>query len=175
MANFKDSPHFAVHDDYYTPKIAWEKISHLIPKNIIILEACMLNASQSKSPEYLKELLPTCVVRSDTQLDILKDYVPCSMIITNIPFSTELKKQILTRFVEIDKPFITLLNSCNLYSNYFKEIFKDKFDEVQIIHPQGKINYDKLEDGVLKPTKNCSFYSVYLCYKMKIPNKDLYL
>ena len=97
------------------------------------------------------------------------------MIITNIPFSTELKKQILTRFVEIDKPFITLLNSCNLYSNYFKEIFKDKFDAVQIIHPQGKINYDKLEDGVLKPTKNCSFYSVYLCYKMKIPNKDLYL
>ena len=56
MANFKDSPKFAVYDDYYTPKWIWEKIEHLIPKDKVIWEACMLNATNSKSMEILTEL-----------------------------------------------------------------------------------------------------------------------
>lgn len=181
MANFKDSPHFAIHDDYYTPESAWSKLepafSHLAP-GIKVWEACMLGADKSKSPEYIKNALTNYVqeVRYDTEMDCLTqqpdDY---DMIITNIPFDKEKKIPILKRFVELDKPFVTLLNSCNLYSNYFREIFKDKLQYVQVIHPKGKINYDKLVSGELIETKNCSFYSVYLCYKMNIPNEYLYL
>ena len=33
MANFKANPHYNTHNDYYTPKSAWENIQHLITKN----------------------------------------------------------------------------------------------------------------------------------------------
>ncbi len=182
MANFKDSPHFAIHDDYYTPKSAWTKLEPAFsqyPPGIKVWEACMLGADKSKSPEYIKSALTNYVqeVHYDTEMNCLTHQPDeeWDMIITNIPFNRKLKIPILKRFVELDKPFITLLNSCNLYSNYFREIFKDKFQHVQIIHPKGKINYDKLENGDLRKTKNASFYSVYLCYKMDIPNEKLYL
>lgn len=176
MANFKDSPHFAVHDDYYTPESAWTRIKDIIPKDKLIWEACMLGADKSKSPDYILNALENGGMVYDTKMDCLTDQPPdWDLIITNIPFDKNKKIPILKRFVELDKPFITLLNSCNLYSNYFREIFKDNLQYVQVIHPKGKINYDKLENGELKKTKNCSFYSVYLCYKMNIPNEHLYL
>ena len=53
MANFKDSPKFAVYDQYFTPKWVWEKILSLVPKELTIWEACMLNATNSKSMEIL--------------------------------------------------------------------------------------------------------------------------
>ena len=175
MANFKDSPHFAIHDDYYTPESAWTRISDIIPKDTLVWEACMLGAEKSKSPDYIMNV-SECAMFYSTDMDCLtQEPYDWDMIITNIPFDKKKKIPILKRFVELDKPFITLLNSCNLYSNYFREIFKDNLQYVQVIHPKGKINYDKLENGELKKTKNCSFYSVYLCYKMDIPNEKLYL
>lgn len=173
MANLKDSPKFQKYDDYYTPKSAWEQINHLIPKDKIIWESCMLNSHLSKSPEYLKELGNQVI--HDTKMDMLT-HSPCfDMIVTNIPFSTEIKKQILKRLVELDKPFIIIMNSMNTFSKYMREIFKDNFKHLQIITPDKKIHYDKLVEGELVRTKNCSFYSIYLCYKMELKNEDLWL
>ncbi len=52
MANLKDSPKFNIHNDYYTPDSAWKAINHLIPKDKVIWEACMLNSNLSQSPKY---------------------------------------------------------------------------------------------------------------------------
>ena len=177
MANFVDSPHFAIHDDYYTPKSAWGNISHIIPKDKVIWEACMLGAEKSRSAHYIIEIVETINnVYWNTSMDCIADQPnDWDMIITNIPFSLELKKSILSRFIELDKPFITLMNSCNLYSNYMRDIFGENIKHLQVIHPKGKINYDKLENGDLKKTKNCSFYSVYVCYKLNLPNDKLWL
>ncbi len=73
MANFKDSPHFAVHDDYYTPESAWQRISDIIPQHKLIWEACMLGADKSKSPEYIKSALTNYVqeVHYDTEMNCL--------------------------------------------------------------------------------------------------------
>ena len=49
MANFKDSSHFEIHDDYYTPKSAWEQINHILPKDKVVWEACLLNSHNHKS------------------------------------------------------------------------------------------------------------------------------
>ena len=122
MANLKDSPKFQVHNDYYTPKSAWEKINHLIPKDKVIWEACMLNSNLSK---------------------------------------------------ELDKPFIIIMNSMNTFANYFTEILNTEF--IQIITPRGKINFDKLVDNEIVKTKNCSFYCVYVAYKMNLKSKDLFV
>ena len=49
MANFKDSPHFSTHNDYYTPKSAWEQIQNFISKDKTIYEAFMLNSNNQKN------------------------------------------------------------------------------------------------------------------------------
>lgn len=174
MANLKDCSKFKIHDDYYTPKSAWKNINHLIPKDKVILEGCMLNSKLSKSPEYLEELGNKVV--HNKEYNILEDYnEPFDMIITNPPFETKIKKLILQRLVEIDKPFIIIMNSLNTFSKYMREIFKDKFNELQIITPSNKIHFDRLEEDKLIKTKNCSFYCIYLCYKCNLKNEDLWL
>jgi hypothetical protein len=170
MANLKDSPKFKVHNDYYTPKIAWEKINKLIPKDKVIWEACMLNSTLSKSPQYLRELGNEVVY--NTEWDILKENHG-DIIITNPPFETKIKIQILKRLVELDKPFIIIMNSMNTFANYFTEILDKKY--IQIITHRGKINFDKLENGEMVKTKNCSFYCVYVAYKMNLKNEELFV
>jgi hypothetical protein len=176
MAMCNDSPTFKVHDDYYTPKSAWENINHLIPKDKVILEGCMLNSVQSKSPDYLTELGNKVVF--DRNLNFITDDIPeCDIIITNPPFKTDIKKQILTRLVEIDKPFIIVMNCMNTFTKYIRQIFKGNLEHLQIITPSTKINFDRLdyETNELKPTKSCSFYCVYLCYKMELKPEQLWL
>ena len=187
MANLKDSPVFKKHDDYYTPESAWQAINHLIPPNSKVWEACMLNATQSKSPEYLSRLDNVREVVADTNLDMLVDAPPkkhpinapegVDLIVTNIPFSTDIKKKVLTRLVELDIPFMIIMNSMNLYSNYMREIFGDEISQLQVVVPRGKIHFDKLDydTGELRETKNCSFYCVYVCYKMNLPSYQLFL
>ena len=127
MANLKDCPKWKVMNEYYTHEYAWKNIEHIIPKDKVIWEACMLNSHKSKSPEYLE-------------------------------------------------PFILILNSLNIYSNYMRDILKDNMKHLQFIIPKGKIHFDKLlENGDLSHVKNTSFYCIYLCYKMNISNEDLWL
>lgn len=174
MANFKDSATFQKHDDYYTPSSAWKQVNHLIPKDKIIWEMCMLNSELSKSPEYLEELGNKVVY--DKKMDCLvQTPVNYDMVVTNIPFSTKIKKEILIRLVELDKPFIIIINSLNTYSKYMRVIFKNNLKHLQIITPHKKINFDKLVNNELVKTKKCSFYCVYLCYKMNFETKDLWL
>jgi len=174
MANFKDSNKFKVYDDYYTPKSAWKNINHLIPKDKIILEGCMYNSNLSKSPQYLEELGNQVVY--NTEYNILEDFNDYyDIIITNPPFETKIKKLILQRLVELDKPFIIIMNSLNTFSKYMRQIFKDKFNDLQIITPSSKIHFNRLEGDKLIETKSCSFYCIYLCYKMNLSNEDLWL
>ena len=174
MADFKALDNYKVHNDYYTPKSAWENINHLIPENKIIWESCMLNSLKSKSPQYLTELGHNVIY--DTSMDMLLNTPDnYDMIITNPPFETDIKKKILKRLIELDKPFILTMNACNMFSNYMRDIFEDKIKYLQVIYPKGKIQYAKLVDNELVPTKNCSFYSVYVCYKLDLSPEKLWL
>ena len=168
MANLSDSPLFSNFNDYFTPRYAWGNIDKYIPKDKIIWEACMLNSFKSKSPEYLTDL--GCNIVYDYNMDCLENE-PNSydLIITNPPFETDIKKKILQRFYEIDKPFIIIMNSMNTFANYIRDIFKDDIDKLQIITPSGKIHFYKLLDNSeLEYKPNTSFYCIYLCYKMNI-------
>ena len=174
MANFKDCPTFQTYDDYYTPKVAWEDISQLIPKDLVVWEAFMLNSHLSKSRENLREL--GCNVVGNTEWDFLTCERPeYDVIVSNPPFNKEIKIPILKRLVQDDKPFIIIMNSCNVFSNYFNDIFKDHREHLQIIYPHGKIYFEKLIEGKTELKKNTSFYCIYVAYKMNIPNEKLYL
>ena len=171
MANMKDCPKFTINNNYYTPKSAWNAINHLIPKDKVIWEACMLNSQLSRSPQYLTELGNKVIYNTDW--DMLKENPECDIIITNPPFETKLKQQILRRLVELDKPFIIIMNSMNTFANYFTEILDKK--HIQIITPRGRINFDKMENDEVTKTKNCSFYSVFIAYKMNLKTEDLFV
>ena len=67
------------------------------------------------------------------------------------------------------------MNSLNLYSKYMREIFGENIKHLQVIHPSSKINFDKLIGDKVVETKNCSFYCVYVCYKMNLDMKDLWI
>tara|TARA_E500000318_G_scaffold50038_2_gene46874 strand:+ start:553 stop:1092 length:540 start_codon:yes stop_codon:yes gene_type:complete len=177
MAMCNDSPTFNPNkNNYYTTKQMWSNISHLIPKDKIIWEACMLN-SKSRSVEYFTELGFNCV--GDTSMDCLtttpEDF---GMIITNPPFETKLKQKILCRFIELDKPFILILNCMNFYSKYFRDIFKENIKYLQVVIPQGKITFEEYceeQERMIKCPRAPSFYCAYLCYKLDIPADKLWL
>lgn len=176
MANFKDSNKFETHDDYYTTKDIWSNIAHLLPKDKILWEACMLNASKSKSPDILREL--GCSVFADPTMNMLTEEPPdgFDMIVTNIPFSNKIKKEVLHRLVDLDKPFLIIMNSMNMYTKYVREIFKDKFHDLQVINPYGKLQFEVLKsDGTTFVNGNCSFYCIFLAYKMDLCSENLWL
>ena len=65
------------------------------------------------------------------------------------------------------------MNSMNTFANYFTEILDKRY--IQIITHKGKINFDKMENNKLTKTKNCSFYCVYVAYKMNLKTEELFV
>ena len=175
MANLVDSNKFSTFDDYYTTKSTWEQIQHLIPKDKIIWEAFCLNSKLSKSINNLKELGFNVVGNTDLDFFNTETRPDYDIIISNPPFDGKIKIPILKRLVEDDKPFILIMNSMNIYSNYFNEIFADNKKDLQLIIPRGKIYFEKLEGDITILKKNTYFYCVYVCYKMDIPNEKLWV
>ncbi len=175
MASFKECPKFAVNDQYYTPKSAWEQINHLIPNDKIVWEAFLLNSNKSKSVDNLKSLNKK--VKGNVKWDYFDKCktLKYDMIVSNPPFDKKIKIPILKSLVECDKPFILIMNSCNIFANYFNEIFKNHREHLQIVYPRGHIHFEKLEKDKATLKKGTSFYCVYVCYKMNIPNDKLYL
>jgi len=176
MTNFKDNSKYDIHDDYYTLEETWQLINDIIPKDKSIWEACMLNSNKSKSPEYLKNIVGHDKVYFDTKLDMLRGSIDSDMIITNIPFENKIKKKVLSRLVELDRPFIIIMNSCNMFTKYIRQIFGENIKHLQIVTPSGKIYYEKLlKNGDLEIKKNTSFYSVFVVYKLNLTNDKLWL
>lgn len=168
MADCKHLSKYNVHDDFYTRKISWSQIQEYIPKDKILWEFCLLNSNE-QSKRYLEELDFNVV--GDKTIDFFKHNLG-EVLISNIPFSSKIKIEILKRLILLDKPFIIIMNSMNLFTIYFKEIFDGK--EIYFIYPSKRIHFDKWKDGkFLESKNNTSFYSVYVCYK--IINKNIWI
>ena len=79
-----------------------------------------------------------------------------------MPFS--LKKEIFQHLKDIDQSFIILAPSTCLQTKYFNQIFGN--DNIQLIIPKTKRQFDRYENGVkIEQKDNCSFYTLYICYK----------
>lgn len=146
---------FSKDDEYYTPKEAWKNIAHLIPK-VTIWEAFYGNG---KSGEFLRELGFEVI---HERLDFFENNLG-DIVVSNPPFS--LKKEIITRLIKLGKPFILLMPSCTLNTQYIKLV-----PGLQVIVPRRRIQF--IKDG--KQTSRCNFESLYFCYKMNL-GRDLIL
>ena len=153
---------FIKHDDYMTPKYAWEAIYQFIPKDKIIWEAFFGNGSSGK---YLSELGFNVIHDDSNFFENNKG----DFIVSNPPFS--LVKEIMPRLKELDKPFILLMPSSKINTQYMRENFKNK--GLKIIIPTKRIQFDKIVNGLIVDAKNsCNFDCFYYCYKMDLP-KDI--
>lgn len=164
MAGFQTKT-FVVHDDYTTPKTAWENIKQYIPKDKIIWEAFYANGT---SGTYLTELGFNVI---HEEIDFFENNKG-DIIVSNPPFS--IIKDIMKRLLILDKPFILILPLSKINTSYFRE-WRDK--HLQIIIPRKRIQFIKLVNG-LPPEKqknSCNFDCLYYCYKMDLPKDIIWL
>lgn len=167
MATF-DNKGFQEHDDYMTPKYAWEDIKDYIPKDKVIWESFYGNGD---SGTYLEELGFNVI---HEEVDFFENDLG-DIIVSNPPFSK--CKEVLTRLVEIDKPFILIMPSSKINTQYFRHLFSKKRDKIQIIIPKKRIHFTKLINGETpKNWKNaCNFDCFYYCWKMHLENDIVWI
>lgn len=151
------------HDNYMTPKSAWENIQQFIPKDKVLWEAF---AGNGNSSQFLKELDYDVICKDEDFFE--SNYG--DIIVTNPPFSK--KKEVFTRLKELDKPFFIICPCSMICSQYFRNLFQD--ERIQIIIPRKRIQFLKTDDegNVLKQENKCNFDCFYYCYKMNL-HKDI--
>jgi hypothetical protein len=166
MASFHTKT-FSKHDDYMTPKYAWENISHLIPKDKVIWEAFY---GDGKSGEYLRQLGFNVI---HEEIDFFENNLG-DIIVSNPPFSKS--KEVCSRLKQLDKPFIIIMPCSKITTSYFRDNFKGNND-LQIIIPRKRIQFQKQINGVVPENykSDCNFDCFYYCYKMELPNNILWL
>lgn len=158
MAGFHTKT-FLKHDDYMTPSYAWENIRDFVPKDKVIWEAFY---GDGKSGNHLKELGFKVIHDKDDFFENDKG----DIVVSNPPFSKS--KEVLNRLVEIDKPFILILPSSKINTQYVRNLFLDQKDKLQIIIPRKRIHFEKQIEGKTPENwKNaCNFDCFYYCWKI---------
>ena len=163
MAGFHTKT-FLKHDDYMTPKSAWEKIKAYIPKDKVLWEAFY---GDGESGKHLKELGYDVIHEA---VDFYENNLG-DMIVSNPPFSSA--KEVMNRLYELDKPFIVIFPSSKINTQYFRK-WKDK--NLQIIIPRKRIQFIKVNaDGSKETANKCNFDCFYYCYKMNFEKDIIWL
>jgi len=167
MAGFHTKT-FIKHDDYMTPNYAWDNIKNYIPQDKIIWEPFY---GDGKSGDYLKELGFNVI---HEKIDFFENNKG-EIVVSNPPFSQS--KEILNRLVELNKPFILILPSSKINTQYIRGLFKDKEHKLQIIIPRKRIHFEKKINGITpKNWKNsCNFDCFYYCWKMNLDRDIIWL
>lgn len=167
MAGFHTKT-FLKHDDYMTPKYAWENIKQYIPKDKVIWEAFY---GDGESGKYLTEMGYETIHEPIDFFDNDKG----DIVVSNPPFSKG--KEILQRLVDLDKPFILILPCSKISTQYCRKLFASSSNPIQLIIPRKRIHFNKLIDGVQPEgwKNSCNFDCFYYCWKMGLPRDIIWL
>ena len=160
MAGFHTKT-FLKHDDYMTPKYAWENIQHLIPKDKVIWEAFY---GDGQSGSHLQDLGFNVI---HEEIDFF-EHNKGDIVVSNPPFSKS--KEVLKRLKELEKPFILILPSSKINTQYVRENYKNS--DLQIIIPRKRIQFIKNGNEL---QNKCNFDCFYYCYKMNLERDIIWL
>lgn len=170
MASFHTKT-FQKHDDYMTPLSAWNAINHFLPTGKIIWEPFFGDGTSGKN---LMKLGHRVVHQKK---DFFKYEPEYDLIVTNPPYS--LVKDIMPRLLELDKPFVLLMPSSKITTNYMRDW---SHKGLQIIIPRKRIQFIKCtvnRFGRIEPNpvqdNKCNFDCFYYCYKMNLPTDIVWL
>jgi hypothetical protein len=148
-----------ISDNYITNKEAWINIKQFIPKDKKIWSPFYCDGSQKK---YFKDIGFDIIHEDEDFFENNKG----DLVIDNPPFS--IKKEVLMRLKELDKPFILIAPSMMLGYKYFQDLFSDN---IQLIIPKSRIKFTHLSNLNFK-NYTPPYASFYFCYKINLP-KDL--
>lgn len=162
MAGFHTKT-FLKHDDYMTPRTAWENIQHIIPRDKLIWEPFY---GDGKSGVILKELGFNVIHDQDNFFENNKG----DIVVSNPPFSKS--KEVLNRLVELDKPFILIQPSSKINTSYVRNLFNGHADKLQIIIPRKRIQFIKNGNDL---QNKCNFDCFYYCWKMNLERDIIWL
>tara|TARA_R110000772_G_scaffold163853_2_gene275294 strand:- start:166 stop:672 length:507 start_codon:yes stop_codon:yes gene_type:complete len=159
---------FLKHDDYMTPKSAWENIKQYIPQDKVIWEAFF---GDGESGKYLEELGFNTI---HEDIDFFENDKG-KIIVSNPPFT--LIPDILIRLKELEKPFILIMPSSKINTQYFRKLFSNSDHPIQIIIPIKRIQFLKQIDGLIDPNQKnaCNFDCFYYCWKMNLERDIIWL
>jgi len=152
MATYDAYDKSKVNDDWKTPLYAWKQIEEYIPTDKQIWCPFYYNGEHS-----LKDLRDIIHIDENFFENDRGD-----IVVDNPPFS--IKKQVIQRLLELDKPFILLLPVSTICYQYFP---RDK--NIQIIIPPKRINFKA--DG----KSSASFDTIYVCYKINLKRDIIFL
>lgn len=167
MAGFHTKT-FSLHDDYMTPVSAWDNIKHFIPKDKVIWEAFY---GDGQSGTHLQGL-GFHVIHEDIDFFVNDKG---DVVVTNPPFSRI--PEVLARLKELNKPFILIMPSSKINTQYFRKLFSDTEDQIQIIIPRKRIQFQKLVNGekVADQKQACNFDCFYYCWKLGLERDIVWL
>ena len=168
MAGFQTKT-FTKHDDYMTPFSAWDNIKHLIPNDKVIWEPFY---GDGTSGEHLTKL-GFNVIHQDK--DFYTYDIPDSVVVSNPPFSD--CKNILTKLIDDNRPFILIMPVGKITTQYFRKLFNNHNECLQIIIPKKRIHFKKLVNGRV-PTgwkDACNFDCFYYCWKIGLEKSIIWL
>lgn len=153
-------------DDYFTPKALWAAVAHLIPGGKTIWEP--FYHPSSKSAQYLQELTGNKVVWEDVDFFNTQPPDANAIVVSNPPFTK--KKEVLARLFALDVPFILIIPSQVIHTQYAQQMFR--IHAIQVVVPHGRMHFTNTA-GVVK--KGTNFDCCYLCYKMNLPTDIVFL
>ena len=182
MAGFQTKT-FTVHDDYMTPASAWTAIKKYIPKTFICRDK--FRGQVIQRPIVLWEAFygdgASGSHLSDMGFEVIHkavnfyDHDLGDIVVSNPPFSDI--KNILPRLKALNKPFILIMPSSKICTQYFRRLFESDPNPIQIIIPRKRIQFTKLVNGVVpKDYKSCcNFDCFYYCWKINLPRDIVWL
>jgi hypothetical protein len=166
MAGFQTKT-FSKHDDYMTPLSAWEAIQEFIPKDKVIWEAFYGNGQSGTHLSNLKFQ----VIHED--IDFFENDKG-DLVVSNPPFTKI--PEIISRLKEMNKPFILIMPSSKIFTQYFRKLFCDTDDPIQIIIPRKRIQFEKWVNGEKAEMKSaCNFDCFYYCWKIGLKRDIIWL
>ena len=176
MAGFETKT-FSKHDDYMTPLSAWKAIEEYIPKDQIVWDPFYGDGSAKTN---FHKIGIEKVYHEDGDFFSVTE-PKGTLVVTNPPFSKI--PAILTRMKEIGIPFIMIMPSSKICTQYFRKTFAKDSDPIQIIIPRKRIQFTKklwceeCEEYHNDPEakKCCNFDCFYYCWKMNLERDIIWL
>lgn len=152
-------------DEYYTPKNEWLNIKKYIPKGKKIWEPfnSVENPGSFESSKYLREMGFSVIARPYDAKTGKNDFFKSNhgdIVVSNPPFT--LKREVLTRLKELQKPFILILPLPTMNTIYFRKMFMNDKD-FGIIIPKKRIDFNNKKND----TSNC-FECAFYCWKVGV-------
>jgi hypothetical protein len=171
MAGFHTKT-FQVYDDYMTPKSAWDAVKHLMPKSHVYWDSFYGNGQSGKD---LRSLGFNVIHEPVDFFEDTPELRRATAISSNPPFAK--LQAILPRMRALGKPFILIMPSSKINTQYFRKVFQDVQPPIQIIIPRKRIQFIKVVDGKVPDDYKscCNFDCFYYCWKMDLPRDIIWL